>query len=545
MRIAATWVVVVVVVMLVLLTAATHAAADEPQSPKAALDAFLADGKAKKADAVRARLFVPKGDLNAAQAVDQLIDAVNTGLFESAQIRILDMKSSDAGDAAVAAAEFRKSGGRHRISPFYLIHAGDQWKVIPSTDYERYAGLSDAQTKSLAELKTWYTRRAQELSEKFDPKDDAAFEAQRKLNTGLALAAIKDDVEGVKRFLKDGADVNGEAYAMGTPLKAAVDRDKLAMIRVLVSNGANINPPGEPMLFDAIDHGKPETVKLLVELGADVNRAWQHDTPLGVAARMGKADLVKLLLDAKADPHPQGGVGGPLHPTTLLNVAAASGDLETFNLIRPHFADLTPQDEQGENALHAVCEGFLFSRGKDHAAIIDVLLKAGVDPHAKTRRPDVVGELKVEATPLLLAAYGLPTPALDALVERVKYDREELTQALQLGVLRHPPETLMKLIDAGAEVNSPSRWTGRTPLAEAVAKGTPETVEALLARGATPTTKDSKGVDALTLARLRVVKGRESFSAKANYVPELEKTPDAARKILQMIERAAAPAIKK
>jgi ankyrin repeat protein len=58
-------------------------------------------------------------------------------------------------------------------------------------------------------------------------------------------------------------------------------------------------------LFTAVWGGQTEAVKVLVEFQADLDQADDRGvTPLGIAAVRGHEGIVKVLLDAKADPNP-------------------------------------------------------------------------------------------------------------------------------------------------------------------------------------------------------------------------------------------------
>jgi ankyrin repeat protein len=548
-------------------------AADEKpaDAAKASLEQFLADGKAKRVDAVKARLFIPKGppDPAADEEVQDLVDVINGGMFVAFDMRLLDVHVD--GDAAVIAAEFRRPDRQPDIDPFYLLRDGETWKVLPSTDPKRFKNLTNAQRKQLESLKSWYDNREAELRRAGAGKPDPGIEAKRRLNTGLALAAAKGDAAEVERLLAQGADVNGNAYLLDSPLKAAALRGKLDMMRLLVSKGAKVDPPGEPLIFQLLMHDQRDAAKLLIELGTDVNRSWERDTPLGLAARSGFADVVKALLERKADPHAKSKMGGPVEQTTLLNLAAMSGDLATFEAVRPHFPDLKVTDARGRTALHAVARTFVFSKGKDQPAIVDALLNAGLDPHAKMQKDEMSADLGVPVdTPLRIAAasYG-GAAVVDALVERVKYDPAELTFALRLGVRTCPASVLQKLLDRGADAKEPGtlyaaaarrnvdavrlllergadpndsvKSTGRTALHAAVASGPVELVDLLLTRGADASRKDAEGKDALALARIRVEKGREPTRKDQPYQSEFDGAPDAGKQILERVERASKP----
>ena len=86
-------------------------------------------------------------------------------------------------------------------------------------------------------------------------------------------AARTGDLDGIKRYLAEGADINE------------------------LSGQANLSP-----LSWATLTGKTEAAKLLLKLGADVNvRQEDGGTPLHIAAFLGRAELAELLIKEGAD----------------------------------------------------------------------------------------------------------------------------------------------------------------------------------------------------------------------------------------------------
>ncbi len=80
-------------------------------------------------------------------------------------------------------------------------------------------------------------------------------------------------------------------------------------------------------MFIAVQWGHVEVTSLLLEKGADVNQAmYNGDTPLMVAASIGKEEVLKLLLHAEANKAVKNGAGKNAldlaretkHPTKLL-----------------------------------------------------------------------------------------------------------------------------------------------------------------------------------------------------------------------------------
>jgi ankyrin repeat protein len=69
---------------------------------------------------------------------------------------------------------------------------------------------------------------------------------------------------------------------------------------------------GRTILFQAVDTGEAEYVRVLAEAGADAKAANEYGvTPLAEAARTGNLEMCKILLKAGADPNAAAG-GFPL-----------------------------------------------------------------------------------------------------------------------------------------------------------------------------------------------------------------------------------------
>jgi hypothetical protein len=130
----------------------------------------------------------------------------------------------------------------------------------------------------------------------------------------LYKAARDGDLEGVRRALSQGADIDGVIFYEdngkivqsdedgGTPLAFAVYyNDKIDVVKYLVEKGADLNPrnsANQPMpLFYAALRGKLDFVKFLVRAGSDVNNKYPMNlTPLGVAEALGHKSVAKYLL---------------------------------------------------------------------------------------------------------------------------------------------------------------------------------------------------------------------------------------------------------
>lgn len=128
--------------------------------------------------------------------------------------------------------------------------------------------------------------------------------------TALLKAVEGDHSEVVRALLAKGAKTE-PAYERGmtagvTPLMLAVLNDKEEMVRTLLDGGANVqavDATGKtPLSWAASATESVSIAKMLVNKGAEVDsRDWVGMTPLMEAAMQGKVDIVKFLIDNKAN----------------------------------------------------------------------------------------------------------------------------------------------------------------------------------------------------------------------------------------------------
>jgi hypothetical protein len=164
----------------------------------------------------------------------------------------------------------------------------------------------------------------------------------------LHFAASIDDAKAAKYLLARGAPIEDNKYGdlKMTPLRLATEDDHLAVVRVLLDGGANIEAidrDGGTSLHRAAVKGEDKTVGLLLERGAnpDARDKYNH-TPLFSAAYRGHVKVAELLLQL------------------------------TGNYSRRR-ADIEAKDIYGMTPLHVAAM-------RDFPAIVKLLLDQGADP---------------------------------------------------------------------------------------------------------------------------------------------------------------------
>ena len=141
-------------------------------------------------------------------------------------------------------------------------------------------------------------------------------------NTPLHLAVQQGKIELMKELVARGADVNAKTQGRGgrggagapggrggggglTPFLEAAQTGNVAMLKELIALGADPKakgPDGSGGVMMATQSRKPEAVKMMVELGLDVNDGPKgRGSPLHTAVRNGSNDIVQYLADHGAD----------------------------------------------------------------------------------------------------------------------------------------------------------------------------------------------------------------------------------------------------
>ncbi|RJE26222.1 Ankyrin repeat protein [Aspergillus sclerotialis] len=277
-------------------------------------------------------------------------------------------------------------------------------------------------------------------------------------------------------------------YSGLTPLHNAAARGTLESIEILLNGGANIDAvsdEGSPLHYAIQHNGDPRVVGFLLTQGSNTEVADQSGRrPLHVAAKLGNAEIVRLLIDcAELDSTDN-------HDMTPLMLAVEQGSIKVVQELLDHGANITASNVDGTTPLHLAV-------GHGHRNIVDSILQQDHVPHKFTvRARNTQGQI-----PLHIAAqYGdmdIVTTLLSFRGDRqVKMadvcDRMPLHNAVKEG----HADVVRELIRHGAD-GTCADFEGLTPLHMAASAGYVEIAVLLLNVDADPNAQDENGYTSL------------------------------------------------
>ena len=140
--------------------------------------------------------------------------------------------------------------------------------------------------------------------------------------TLLHYATLHNKTNALELLLKNGVDPEVLNYDEETPLHLAAQYNQLKAMKILLKYGASIDalsgspmfPPCGPPSFDqrpvlqtalhlAVKHGETTMLHFLLKQGAKTNlKDRDGATPLDLARKYKKTDMVKILLAVNAEP---------------------------------------------------------------------------------------------------------------------------------------------------------------------------------------------------------------------------------------------------
>jgi len=196
----------------------------------------------------------------------------------------------------------------------------------------------------------------------------------------LHAACVFGHAEAAKLLIAAGADVNGLDSENETPITLAVQWGNHKVLEVMAKEACILDGTcGEltirtPLTIVA-DLGFIKCARVLLDNKATTEVVCGSDwPPLRYAITRENMELIKLLLDAGADPNTSHG-GEP-----LITTEAIEGKLDVIKLLVEHGAKVDAVNSQGATAMHCAAEkGFteMITYLLDHGAALNSQLTAG------------------------------------------------------------------------------------------------------------------------------------------------------------------------
>ena len=240
---------------------------------------------------------------------------------------------------------------------------------------------------------------------------------------------------------------------------------------------------GNTALMYAIKGGNIETIKYLIERGAEINYINNLEiSPLHLAVRKNRFDIVSALVDFGA----------------LLNIRGKFGETPIFDAV-----------------------------GEGNAKMVEALHLNGALINVKNNKGD---------TPLLVAVKSPKSQdcALTLLSLGASVEEENNNGQTPLIYSIHHKNNMMIdiLLKRGADMNHADAF-GNTPIMYCAKTGNREALRVLIARGADFTRKNKDGKDALEIAKESGFNGCAEILAKARRIIESNIAPKAKEQALK------------
>uniref|UniRef100_A0A8C7SHD8 Ankyrin 1, erythrocytic b n=1 Tax=Oncorhynchus mykiss TaxID=8022 RepID=A0A8C7SHD8_ONCMY len=317
--------------------------------------------------------------------------------------------------------------------------------------------------------------------------------------TPLHVAAHCGHHRMAKVLLDKGAKANARALKVETPLHMASRAGHCEVALFLLQNTAQVDAKAKVLYTMSCNrtycpHLLYVRHNVLQQTGIHMffNYSLQHhtlhkyltvtddQTPLHCAARMGHKELVKLLLEHKANPDSATTAGH-----TPLHIAAREGHTHTSRILLDGAAQQTKMTKKGFTPLHVACK-----YGK--VDVVELLLERGANPNAAGKNG---------LTPLHVAVHHNNLEVAKLLVSKGGNAHSTARNGytpLHIAAKQNQVEVAGCLLQYGASANAES-LQGVTPLHLASQEGQPDMVALLISKQANVNLGNKNGLTPLHL----------------------------------------------
>lgn len=254
----------------------------------------------------------------------------------------------------------------------------------------------------------------------------------------------------INQLIQYGVDLNlKQTHENFTPLYMACKENKLELVKLLLENGADPNLPGpNPPVETCLR--LPQCLQLLISAGADVH---SNKALMEKATYFNQIEVVRVLLDGGVDPNPTDEYYKPL------NTSIRDSKFDITALLLSRGAD--PNAKGGE--------GFPIQMSATKPEGLKLLIGAGIDVMKSGVLESAVYRDGIESIPILLDA-GYPVGGL----------LDDYYRPLSTAVRDNKPEYLDLLLSRGADPN----LSGGEGMPLMLAANKPKILKQLLAGGA-------------------------------------------------------------
>ena len=265
-------------------------------------DLLLLRGAGVKGDIEAVKQLVDAGtDLNVKDKLDNTLlhYAALNGRKEIAKLLIAE------------GADVNAKGNQYKVTPLHFAALQSHYElaellIAKGADVNAKAVTGDTPLDFSISGKHPKRGLIDDLLRKHGGKTGEELGASRPVDKLLFAAVSEKKVALVKHAIKRGANVNSKYELFGlTPLHMAAAYDSVEIVKMLISNGANIESKmvkGFTPLHYAAEGNSTKVLNLLINNKANLNaKGNKGETPLHNASAAGNKEIAELLIKSGAD----------------------------------------------------------------------------------------------------------------------------------------------------------------------------------------------------------------------------------------------------